>query len=224
VLAVAPNNSDGSSGTEQEADAQEGQDLEEDEFDEVKIQRWSRTGLGEGVGKEEYARFWAEFVSVFVERDAGGRGQRRYGRSHWELLSEYVEVPMESFAVLLYMNNYDKFMNEYWKWGNEDSATLTSGLTAATPSSAGVPSRFTDCSRGTGKYSGWSDEAMVLYNLVFAVLERQRLALGSRKSFDERVKKLVQRKDLGKSKRKFAGRVEVRNGMSKLMRLMDVGV
>jgi hypothetical protein len=174
-------------------------DEDTDEEDKAEEER------GRILGWKETALFGKCFV---VEDDKHNKGS---GRTHYELVSQYMPEPLEAFAVVLYANNHKKFLKQHWKGSdcNGDVSTFSSG---------GLGS-FTQESRGGGKYSGWSDEGMKFYNRVFDVLEEQRMNNRRRVQFEEKVRSLIQKTNSKKRKRKRAG-VMVRNKLSKLNSLV----
>jgi hypothetical protein len=179
-----------------------------DEEERGRILGWKETALSAGPGQDKYAEFLTLFGKCFVvEDDKHNKGS---GRTHYELVSQYMPEPLEAFAVVLYANNHKKFLKQHWKGGDCDGDVSTF-------SSGGLGS-FTQESRGGGKYSGWSDEGMRFYNRVFDVLEEQRMN-NRRVQFEEKVRSLIQKTNSKKRKRKRAG-VMVRNKLSKLNSLV----
>ena len=101
------------------------------------------------------------------------------------LLSDYMSTNLESYAVLTYVNNY-----ECWK--EEASRTPRRGEEVSEvtgPSSSdGSKRRYTDSTRGTGKFKGWAEAGINLYNSIDTKLEQQRddPALGD--DFDKKLR------------------------------------
>jgi hypothetical protein len=188
---------------DEDADVEEGEE-------EVNLNLWSQSGFGEGEGKEKYALFLSLFVRCFVADDQKVKGSS--GRTHYELMSTYMPVPLEAFAVVMYTNNYKKFIRTHWKHDSED---LSSSL--GTPGS--IDTLFTSDGRGAGKYGGWSEQGMEFYNRVYEVLERQR-ARPCRRGFEEKLRKLVQQSNQGGKKRK-RNSIPVRNGIAMLTHLVS---
>jgi hypothetical protein len=170
--------------------------------------RWSHASFSEGDYPDSYARFLSLFGHCFVVED--GKGRRR---AHYELLSEYMPEPLEAFAVVIYMNNYNKFMKMHWR----DADTLSS-VSNTTGGGASGGALFTQDGKGGAKYGGWSEEGMVFYNRVHDTIEYQRKR-AERKSFEAKVRKLIQEKGKKGAKRKVST-IPVRNGISKLRRLV----
>jgi hypothetical protein len=146
-----------------------------------------------------------------VDDQGGSKKGNGSGRSHYELLSNYMPVPLEAFTVVIYTNNYKKFMNLHWKC---DGGELSSVSTVSGPEDT----LFTNDSRGAGKYGGWSEDGMEFYNRVFEVIERQRTR-SFRKGFEEKVRKLIQKANQGGGKRIRSG-IAVRNSIATLDRLV----
>ena len=88
------------------------------------------------------------------------------------LLSGYMSISLEAYAVLTYANSYDTWMEEATRrkeGRNEEDST--------SPSSAGSKKRrFTEKTRGTGKIKGWVKSGIKLYNKInkLNILQRQR--------------------------------------------------
>jgi hypothetical protein len=85
----------------------------------------------------------------------------------YELLSNYMPEALEAFAVVIYANNYKKFLQEHWKYDSGELSSVSGGAES-------TESLFTSDGRGAGKYDGWSEDGMELYNRIFGVVERQR--------------------------------------------------
>jgi hypothetical protein len=187
-----------------------GEDDSEDDSESEERRRtlvWKDTAFSAGEGEAKYAEFLALFAKCFV-----AEGEKRGGSTHYELISQLMPEPLETFAVVLYANNYKKF-KQYWKEDDEsgDVSTFSSG---------GLGS-FTQGSRGGGKYGGWSDDGMTFYNRVFDVIEEQRMS-NQRIRFEEKVRSKIQKSHQKTKKRKRVG-VAVRHSLSKLNGLV-VGV
>ncbi len=99
------------------------------------------------------------------------------------LLSEYMAKCLEAYAVITYVNSYDAWMEEATRreeGRNEDSDS---------PSSAGSKKRrrFTEKSKGSGKFKGWDKSGIKLYNKINRVLDKQR-SEESLVEFDKKLK------------------------------------
>ena len=99
------------------------------------------------------------------------------------LLSEYMAKCLEAYAVITYVNSYDAWMEEAARreeGRNEDSDS---------PSSAGSRKRrrFTEKSKGSGKFKGWDKSGIRLYNKIDKVLHKQRSDV-SLVEFDKKLK------------------------------------
>jgi hypothetical protein len=78
---------------------------------------------------------------------------------------------LEAYAVITYVNSYAAWMEEATRreeGRNEDSDSR--------PSSAGSKKRtkFTEKSKGSGKFKGWAKSGIKLYNRINKVLDKQR--------------------------------------------------
>ena len=69
--------------------------------------------------------------------------------------------------VLLYSFSYDAWLEEAKKLVPENAEDLST-------LSEDSKRRFTDITRGTGKYKGWTEEGIELYNKIEAKLDQQR--------------------------------------------------
>jgi hypothetical protein len=96
-------------------------------------------------------------------------------------LSDYLYTSLEAFLVVTYVNGYWKWLldleNKQGKSSSGDEADKENdeenGVSDITPESASTK-RFTNMSRGKGKYKGWAEEGMDLYNKIFDILKEQR--------------------------------------------------
>jgi hypothetical protein len=104
-------------------------------------------------------------------------------------LSEYMSPSLEAFLVVTYANNYNSWVDEGRGAGEirrSASAATTTTTSTTTPTGGAeaaemvspTPARackiFTANSRGQGKYKGWHQQAMLLYNEVQRVITYQR--------------------------------------------------
>jgi hypothetical protein len=72
---------------------------------------------------------------------------------------------LEAFAVLTYTNSYEAWMQEAAR--KEDEMSAISDNSPSTASKRG----FTEKTRGIGKFKGWADSGIDLYNLIDETLE-----------------------------------------------------
>jgi hypothetical protein len=107
---------------------------------------------------EVYQEFLFRFIKpvMFTESFYAGYQTSR--------LSEFLDFTLEAYAVLTYVGNYDSWMDksELQAKGKKEKESK-------------VERRFTESARGNGKYKGWSDEAMKLYNTLATRIKEQRL-------------------------------------------------
>ena len=124
-----------------------------------------------------------EFLYRFAKTVMIADSFKKYSTSL--LLSDYMSTNLESYAVLTYVNNY-----ECWK--EEASRTPRRGEEVSEvtgPSSSdGSKRRYTESTRGTGKFKGWAEAGINLYNSIDTKLEQQRddPALGD--DFDKKLR------------------------------------
>jgi hypothetical protein len=73
-----------------------------------------------------------------------------------KVLSDYVDTTLEAYLVLTYINSYDN-------WKTEGEASYESPTR-----------RFTERGRGSGKFKGWNEDGIDLYNMLVDVITKQR--------------------------------------------------
>ena len=173
---------------------------------------WAQEGLRDGAGVEEYKRFLLLFAECF---SGGGSGVAARNNECFKNLAEYMTVTVEAFAVVLYTNNYWKWMKLHWRDGDistisEDSRRSKEGAL------------FTNEARGSSKYEGWSSEGYILYNRVFGMLEVQRRDPRSGKRFEDSLRRMFQSRNNGKKRKRSNTMIAIRNGISELDRIMGV--
>jgi hypothetical protein len=112
---------------------------------------------------------------------------------HTKLLSSYMTPHLEAFLVVSYVNGYNK-----WKSKAMVDSSSDEGRGGSPEKSAGgnkrpreedspapsLPSlssvsmnstkKFTENARGRGKFKGWTEEGLSLYNKIIEFLEQQR--------------------------------------------------
>jgi hypothetical protein len=92
------------------------------------------------------------------------------GNSCQQELSGYVDKTLEAYLVLTYVNSYANWMDECTK----QEAEAAGGSVSELSNSDNSAKRFTSKGRGSGKYRGWSQEGIELYNEMVDVIEEQR--------------------------------------------------
>ncbi len=97
-------------------------------------------------------------------------------QSKKKLLSEYVQAPLETFAVLLYKNGYNKWTETFRP--KDDDATELSSLSNSCRVKASF--LYTGDSRGSRRYEGWYNDGMTFYNEFLVQINLQRGNPGSR--------------------------------------------
>lgn len=131
----------------------------------------------------EYQTILFNFLKEVLSKD---EFRAKSGR---DLLSSYVPECLEAYVILAYVNGYDSWKEECERQagilppvdtvttreavmgGREDGAS-SSSVSAVSYVTAGK--RFTSKGRGSGKYKGWSDEGIELYNKLVEIIEKQR--------------------------------------------------
>jgi hypothetical protein len=175
------------------------------------LARWAKEGLREGSGVEEYKRF----LLLFAECFSGGGSVAARNNECFKNLAEYMTVTVEAFAVVLYTNNYWKWMKLHWRDG--DISTLSEDSRRSKEGAL-----FTNEARGSSKYEGWSSEGYILYNRVFGMLEVQRRDARSGKRFEDSLRRMFQNRNNGKKRKRSNTMIAIRNGISELDRIMGV--
>jgi hypothetical protein len=122
---------------------------------------------------EAYEDLMFHFTKVLVMNDFYRQKATKKG------LSLYMGVSLESFLVLTYVNNYETWYKDCkgelprrpicFETGSTESET--SGVSGVSDNST---QKFTAASRGKGKYRGWSDTGMDLFNHLGDLLAFQR--------------------------------------------------
>ena len=88
-----------------------------------------------------------------------------------EPLEKYITPTLEAFIVAAYVSNYKFWMNKFYTNNvhlvNEVSTQLSNG------SQRNIPI-FTERSRGSGKYQGWSELGLFFYNCLTLINREQR--------------------------------------------------
>jgi hypothetical protein len=93
--------------------------------------------------------------------------------AHVKHLSEYMDATLEGFLVLVYVNNYEVWKMEAEKeMENNDSSSEDGSVSLLTENSA--TSRYTHKARGKGKFRGWTEEGIEMYNLIVEIVTMQR--------------------------------------------------
>lgn len=173
---------------------------------EEKIDSWVSGGLRTLGANDDYLRFVSIFGGIFI----GGREGARVEVSKFGFLSKYLTLTMEAFAIVLYCNNYFKYMKMFWKESDDMSSVTSSTVSFGT--------LFTNEGRGSCKYEGWSRAGYLFYNKVYGVLEKQRSSKHKEQEFDGMVRRLVQEK-IGMKKKKDSGGFKVRNDLMNLVEI-----
>lgn len=171
-----------------------------------RVDRWVNEGLRKVGGRDDYLRFVAIFGGTFVGNNETAKGDvAKFG-----FLSKHLTVTMETFAIVVYCNNYFKYMKSFWK-NDDDNSSITTGSEA-------TGTLFTNEGRGSSKYEGWSQAGYLFYNKVYCVLEKQRRSKAKEHEFDVKVRKMVHERN-GKKRKRDAGFVETRDEVTELVEI-----
>ena len=155
----------------------------------------------------------AQFLFLFAKTVVVASVFKKYKSTR--LLSSYMTSCLEAFAVLTYTNSYDTWMQEAARKDDEMSA-----ISDNSPSTASKR-RFTEKTRGTGKFKGWTDSGIDLYNLIDETLEEQRKD-PSLMDFDTRLKTWFLQGNRNDSPQQDTGRQKkrARNNLTNFAALM----
>jgi hypothetical protein len=108
---------------------------------------------------------------------------------HTQLLSSYMTPHLEAFLVVTYVNSYDSWKSkvvvdssteeegnrEQRSAGNKRSrGESSSSLPSLSSVSMTSSKKYTENARGRGKFKGWSEAGLSLYNKIVSFLEQQR--------------------------------------------------
>jgi hypothetical protein len=87
-----------------------------------------------------------------------------------------MSISLEAYAVLTCANSYDSWMEEATrsKEGRNEEDSTSPSSSSSSSSAGSKRRRFTEKTRGTGKFKGWAKSGIKLYNKINKMLERQR--------------------------------------------------
>lgn len=113
---------------------------------------------------------FANFLYLFAKTVLGKRLFEKIVTAR-SSLDDYLTPALEAFIVTAYVGNYDM-----WKQKHDLENNNSGNLTSPQVSGKAHP-LFTENSRGSGKYNGWSPEGIYIYNCITLILRRQRANL-----------------------------------------------
>lgn len=132
-----------------------------------------------------------------------------------KLMSDYVTPALEAFAILVYMNAYDKWNEEFAGTScDEDS------LTTSTSSGARRGFLYTGDAKGSRKYEGWNEAGMTYYNKLLVVINQQRGRIGN--TFDRDLLKIMSLKSKRGAKKGEREAPRVNNNIDMLKNMVGV--
>jgi hypothetical protein len=137
--------------------------------EESSPQRSATRGLREAPG-DHYLWFCENFMDCVIPTVEWKLQSKK------KLLSEYVQAPLETFAVLLYKNGYNKWTETFRP--KDDDGTELSSLSNSSQVKASF--LYTGDSRGSRRYEGWNNDGMTFYNETLVQINLQRGNPGSR--------------------------------------------
>ena len=135
--------------------------------------------------------FYNTFFDVFVKRVVGVRKFERHATKH--LLSEFVTVTDEAFALLVYENQ-----EERWRIMAEENHKK---LTKEAKCTDGGGGKDLPMSGKTRRGRGWSSSGMARFNQLCNDIQRERTSDSARHKFEKSYKRL-KKEELAKKKKK----------------------
>lgn len=142
----------------QEAEEEGDDEEEDDEEAEDILKRFYQNTDKRKACLRENKKVYLSFCKEFVPTVMFTKNFKRVSKT--STLSKYMTPQLEAFMVILYLNNYEKWMSEWTRaQGGEGEV---------------VETRFTQKCRGRGKHGGWSEEGKELYAMVVWFLSWQR--------------------------------------------------
>jgi hypothetical protein len=125
---------------------------------------------------DDYQRFLLLFGDSFVPTGS---------ETKTKLLSSYMTKTIEAFALVLYVNNYWKYMGLFWP----SQVTGTVSTFTNSRSTHGTGTLFTKEARGAAKYEGWSNDGYIFFNRVYGLIAIQRADVSACKEFEGSMRK-----------------------------------
>lgn len=123
--------------------------------------------------KDMYHDFLNYFVAPVV-------GKRKYEKNSIKfLLSRYVTVSDEAFALLVFENNYERWLDMGNKnnWTTSDVTPLysTGGNGTQTPKNAEATQGLQDNTSSTSMFQGWSIQGIRRFNALYDLIYKERM-------------------------------------------------
>jgi hypothetical protein len=162
---------------------------------------------------DDYKRFVLLFADCFLPAGVETKSK---------LLSSYMTKTLEAFAVVLYVNNYWKYMSLFWGDGGASMSTMSTATNSR--STGGASTLFTNEARGASKYEGWSShEGYVFYNRVSQLIEMQRADETVKRRFEGNIRRAFLDSSNGRKRKRPVMALKITNELDDLDSLI-VGV
>lgn len=141
--------------------------------------------------KDMYHDFTNSFIAFVV-------GKRKYDQSSYKyLFSRYVSVSDEAFALLLFENNYDRWMdmaiNNNWTTSVVMPLYTTGGNASQTPKNL-PPYQGTKNTSSTHMYQGWSIQGIRRFNVLYDLVQKERNSVAGRLFEEEFLQEMQEKK------------------------------
>jgi hypothetical protein len=151
---------------------------------------------------------YMEFLKWFTVTMVGNATFKMRARN--DMLSTYMDVSLEAFLVVTYMNNYDKWKIDASQEGSTIISTDLSEISVGT-----ATPRWTNHSRGAGKDNGWAPAAKKMHDMIVGLLNLQRqqdTVDEELQNFEYRLKQSFNGLDSGNAEQGFPAEMGSSNG------------
>ena len=117
-----------------------------------------------------------DFINYFVKPVVG---KRKFDNSSFKyLLSRYVTISDEAFALLTFENNYERWLDmaikNNWTSSNIKPLYTTGGNGNQTPSKAQAGQKSKDNNASTSMYQGWLVQGIRRFNALYDLVLKER--------------------------------------------------
>ena len=155
--------------------------------------------------KDSYHDFVSSFVAPVV-------GKRKFDKTSYKyLLSRYVSVSDEAFALLIFENNYDRWLDMAIKdnWTTSDVMPLytTGGNASQTPRNL-QPNQVQKNTSRTSMYQGWSVQGIRRFNILYDLVYKERDSEAGTLFEEQFLLSMQDKKEKGKQKNSTKKNIE----------------
>lgn len=138
------------------------------------------------------------------------------------LVSNFIDETLEAYAVLVYVNNYYKWVKQH---GIQKGGDNQSSVTPCTETSL-FNGSFTAEARGAASYEGWSVAGKIAYNVILETIDQQRDEISTGGQLEQALLRDLIAESTGRKRRSNGKyqhrRVKVKNRLEKLLDELDV--